>query len=273
MDRVTRFRATDGNVAFQLVTHDATATENAVISVAVGEAVDVYAEAQRRGYEIVHPLTTEPWGIRRFLARAPDARPCHTGAMTDWTDPKTVLRRYLQEAREALLLKLEGLGERDLRLPRTPTGTNLLGIVKHCLNVEIGYFGPTFGREWPSPGEIVSAEALDADPQADWYATAEETAAGIIDLYRRVWAFADETIRTLPLDAPGHVPWWSEQHRQVTLQRILVHVVAELARHAGQADILREHIDGAIGLRRQGDNIPDIDWTSYVDRLTALAER
>jgi uncharacterized damage-inducible protein DinB len=193
--------------------------------------------------------------------------------MTDWTDPKTVLRRYLQEARQSLLLKTEGLGERDLRLPRTPTGTNLIGIVKHCLNVEVGYFGPTFGREWPSPAEIVSAETFDANPQADWYATADETAAGVLDLYRRVWAFADETIDALPLDAAGRVPWWSEERKKVTLQQIIVHVTSDLARHAGHADILREQIDGAVGLRRPGDNIPDVDWPAYVDKLTALADR
>jgi uncharacterized damage-inducible protein DinB len=193
--------------------------------------------------------------------------------MADWTDPKTVLHRYLQESRDALLLKLEGLGEREVRLPRTPTGTNLLGIIKHCLNVEVGYFGPTFGRAWPSPAEIDSEEAFVADPQADWYATANETAAGIIDLYRRVWAFADETIDALPLDAAGRVPWWPENRRQVTLQRIMVHVTSDLMRHAGHADILREQIDGAVGLRRPGDNIPDVDWPAYVDKLTALADR
>jgi hypothetical protein len=193
--------------------------------------------------------------------------------MTEWTDPKTVLRNYLQEAREALVLKTEGLGERELRLPRTPTGTNLIGIVKHCLNVEVGYFGMTFGRAWPTPEEIVLESAYDADPQADWYATADETAAGIVDLYRRVWAFADETIDALPLDAPGQVPWWPAERRQVTLQRIMVHVTADLDRHAGHADILREQIDGAVGLRRPGDNIPDVDWPSYVDKLTALADR
>jgi hypothetical protein len=193
--------------------------------------------------------------------------------MADWTDPKTVLHRYLQESRDALLLKLEGLGEREVRLPRTPTGTNQLGIIKHCLNVEVGYFGPTFGRAWPSPAEIVSEEAFVADPQADWYATANETAAGIIDLYRRVWAFADETIDALPLDAAGRVPWWPENRRQVTLQRIMVHVTSDLMRHAGHADILREQIDGAVGLRRPGDNIPDVDWPAYVDKLTALADR
>ena len=64
-------------------------------------------------------------------------------------DPKDVLKDYLQGARDTLTWKLEGLSERNQRLPRTPTGMNLLGIVKHALNTEVVYFGPTFGREWP----------------------------------------------------------------------------------------------------------------------------
>lgn len=192
--------------------------------------------------------------------------------MTDQSEPKTVLHRYLQMSRESLVQKAQGLSELDVRLPRTPTGTNLIGIVKHCLNVEAGYFGITFGREWPTPGELVPMDAYTADPQADWYATADESAAGIIDLYRRVWAFADETIEKLPLDAIGNVPWWAAGRQQVTLQQILVHVATELARHAGQADILREHIDGSAGLRKAGDNLPELDWNSYVDKLSALAE-
>lgn len=122
------------------------------------------------------------------------------------TEQKDVLKDYLQGARDVLLWKLEGLSERDLRLPRTPTGTNLLGLVKHALNTEVIYFGPTFGREWPTPGELVSAD--DPDPLAGWYATETETAAGIVDLYRRVQAFADVTIDALPLDATGHVDHW-----------------------------------------------------------------
>lgn len=193
--------------------------------------------------------------------------------MTDLSDPKTALRHYLQDSRDALLWKLDGLTERELRLPRTPTGTNLLGMVKHMANVEIGYFGDTFGRPWPTPDERVSEAELCADPQADWYATEGETAAGVIDLYRRVWAFADVTIETLPLDAPGRVPWWPEHRSHVTLGRILVHVLVDLTRHTGQADILRESIDGAVGMKAGNSNIPDEDWPTYVEKLTALAER
>lgn len=194
--------------------------------------------------------------------------------MPDLTDPKTALHHYLQAVREALLVKLDGLSEEQLRRPRTPTGTNLLGIVKHCLNVEAGYFGPTFGRRWPTPDELVPESAYDADPQADWYATAEETAAGIIGCYRRVWAFADETIASLPLAARGRVPWWGPDAEEVTLFRVILHVTGDIAQHVGHADILREQIDGAAGWRSVGDNLPDdVDWPAYVARLDALAVR
>jgi hypothetical protein len=192
----------------------------------------------------------------------------------DLLDPKTALLHYLQESRDALLWKLQGLGERDLRLPRTPTGTNLLGIVRHCANVEIGYFGPTFGREWPDPAAplVVTDDAYDTDPQADWWVPADVSAAEVADFYRAVWAFSDATIADLPLDATGAVPWWPEERRTVSLQRILVHVISDTTRHAGHADILREGIDGAVGLKVASANIPDVDWSAYVARLTQVAE-
>lgn len=193
--------------------------------------------------------------------------------MSDPTDIKDVLQGYLRMSREALLWKLDGLSERDLRLPRTPTGMNLIGIVKHMANVELGYFGDTFRRVWPTPEERVPMATFEADPQADWYATEDESAAGLVDLYRRVWAFADETIASLPLEAPGIVPWWPEDRRDVTLGRVIVHVLTDLARHAGHADIVRESIDGAAGLRVENSNLPDEDWPGYVAKLRSLADR
>lgn len=188
-------------------------------------------------------------------------------------DQKRILKRYLQASREALLWKLDGLSERELRSPRTGTGTNLLGIVKHVSNVEIGYFGDTFEREWPTPAERVSEADLAADPQADWYATESETAKGLIGLYRRVWTFADATIDDLALDAPGLVPWWPVDRAAVTLHQVLVHVLTDLARHAGHADIIREQIDGAVGLREDSTNVSGQDWAAYVAKLAAIADR
>ncbi|WP_434739306.1 DinB family protein [Micromonospora sp. SH-82] len=194
--------------------------------------------------------------------------------MADPGDTKAVLHDYLRSAREALLWKLDGLTEREARLPRTATGNNLLGVVKHCLNVEAGYFGPTFGREFPTPEDLVPEEAFEQDPQADWYAREDETKEGLIDLYRRVAVFADTTIEQLPLDAPGRVPWWQPGRQTVTLHQIILHVTCDLARHAGHADIMREQHDSTIGLRPGSTNIPDDhDWPAYVTKLTSIADR
>jgi uncharacterized damage-inducible protein DinB len=172
---------------------------------------------------------------------------------------KEDLRRYLQEARDAMLWKLDGLGEYDLRRPLTPTGTNLLGLVKHLAGVEAGYFGETFGRPFP---EQVPWYAPGAHPNADLWATAEESREAVISFYRRVWAHADATIEALPLDGRGEVPWWHADNREVTLHKILVHVIAESHRHAGHADIVRELIDGAAGLGADRSNLPvgKEDW-------------
>lgn len=194
--------------------------------------------------------------------------------MVDLDEPKNVLLHYLHDAREDLVRKVASVGERDARLPRTRTGNNLLGVLKHCLHVEAGYFGPTFGREFPAQSELVPWEAYEQEPQADWFAREDETKDGLIDLYRRVGAFADQTIADLPLDAPGTVPWWTPGRQSVTLQRIIVHVTCDLARHAGHADVMRELHDGVIGWHGDHGSVPDgYDWPAYVARLTDLADR
>jgi uncharacterized damage-inducible protein DinB len=183
---------------------------------------------------------------------------------------KADLRRYLQAARDAMLWKLDGLAERDIRRPMTPTGTNLLGLVKHLAGVELGYFGEVFGRPAESPGDWYG---MDAEPNSDMYATADESREDILGLYRRAWAHADATIDALPLDATGEVPWWPDE--RVTLHRILVHVIAETNRHAGHADIVRELIDGAVGLREGNDNMAPADrawWADYRSRLERVAQ-
>ena len=112
----------------------------------------------------------------------------------------------------------------------------------------------------------------DADPQADWWVPADVSAGEVAEFYRQVWAFSDSTIADLPLDARGAVPWWPEDHRDVSLARIMVHVVSDTTRHAGHADILREGIDGAAGMAVSSTKLPDLDWSAYTARLTAVAE-
>ncbi len=186
--------------------------------------------------------------------------------------PKDVLVRYLQTARGAVLWKLEGVSEYDARRPLTPTGTNLLGLVKHLASVELGYFVSSFGRELPVPP--LPWHDDDADHNDDMWATADETREQVIDLYRLAWEESAHTFEELDLDGEGHVPWWPAERNPVTLHTLLVHMIAETNRHVGQIDILREELDGAVGVRLGGSNLPgdDYDWAAYVARVQAAAD-
>ncbi len=148
-----------------------------------------------------------------------------------------------------------------------------MGLVKHLASVELGYFGETFGRPSSEPLPWFDAGA---EPNADMWATPEESREQIVSLYRRAWAHSDATIDSLSLDAVGHVPWWPAERREATLHTILVHVIAESHRHAGHADIIRELIDGDVGLRASSDNMAPGDaawWGSYRDRLERAARQ
>jgi uncharacterized damage-inducible protein DinB len=183
---------------------------------------------------------------------------------------KQTLCGYLTTQRDVVLWKLDGLSEKDLRMPMTASGTNLLGVVKHLAGIEAEYFGDCLGRPWPEPMPWWSD---DAEPNADMWATADESPEHIVALYRRVIAWADTTIAGLPLDAPARVPWW--EPNDTTLHRLLVHMIAETARHAGHLDIVREAVDGRLGLRAATPNLPHVDedwWQKYVARLREVAE-
>lgn len=156
---------------------------------------------------------------------------------------KEYLHERLRGVRAAMLWKLDGLGEWDVRRPLTSTGTNLLGLVKHLSVTEALYFGDVFGRPFPDLPERWLDEDTGLLPSM--WATAEEPRADIVDRYRRVWGHSDATIAALDIDAPGHVPWWPRP--DVKLFNVMVHLVAETNRHAGHADILREQLDGSIG--------------------------
>jgi len=160
---------------------------------------------------------------------------------------KDNLHGRLRRDRKALLWKLDGLSDYDARRPLTATGTNLLGLVKHVATVEARYFGEVFDR--PSPEPLPRWQ--DHSNGSDLWATEDETRDHVIGFYRRTWEHSDATINELPLDAPGHVPWWPEPYADTNLFAVLVHVLGETIRHAGHADILREGLDGRTGLRAE----------------------
>ncbi len=158
-------------------------------------------------------------------------------------DHKEILHQGLRRQRDALFAKLDGLPEREVRLPRTPPGTNLLGLLKHAATCELEYFGEVFGRPagiplpWDAPG-------VGEEDGADLFAAEDETLEDVLDYARRCFAHAVATSRPSSSTRGGGSPGGPRDLAEVTLAQILSHVALDAARHAGHADILREGIDG-----------------------------
>ncbi|WP_406829598.1 DinB family protein [Pedococcus sp. KACC 23699] len=152
-------------------------------------------------------------------------------------DETTILLAALQSHRDVMLWKLEGLTDEEQRRALVPSGTTLVGLVKHLANSEYGWFCETFGR----PHEPLTD--LSQDLEADMRAAPGETTQGIVDFYRRSWAAADAAVRELGLEAVGT----SYAGTTVSMRWVLVHMIEDTVRHAGHADIIRELIDGGTG--------------------------
>ena len=183
---------------------------------------------------------------------------------------KANVYNHLKCEREAVLTKLEGLSEYDIRRPMTVTGTNLLGLVKHLATWEARYLGEVFNRPFPEP---LPRWDVEAELLADMWATDHETRSDIVGRYRRVWEHSDATVSALALDATGRVAWW--QDAEVPLFNILVHLLAETSRHAGHADILREELDGAVGTDAEGMAEKEHDsefWMQRREEIEAAAK-
>lgn len=186
------------------------------------------------------------------------------------THVKAHLHEHLRWVREALVWKLDGLSEYDIRRPLTPTGTNLLGLVKHNAISDARYFGEVFDRPFPAP--LPRWDDWEAWGTDHW-ATQDETRADVLDLYRRVSDHADATIDALDISARGYVPWWDEE---VPLFNVMVHRLSDSTRHAGHADILRERLDGAVGVNPESLPLHGRDtsyWKSRCVEIERISER
>ena len=175
------------------------------------------------------------------------------------------LQRYLQQGRDTMVAKLDGLGEHVARRPLTPSGTNLLGLVKHLAGLELGYLGDCVGR--PSGIRLAWVEDGSIWDGGDLWATPDESRAELVELYRTAWSHSDGSFAALALDAPAHVPWWPEERRETTFGALVVRMVAETAQHAGHADILRETLDG-----RTGAGLDPDEQAAFLARVQAAAD-
>jgi uncharacterized damage-inducible protein DinB len=150
---------------------------------------------------------------------------------------KESLHASLDRQRDVVLWKVDGLSDEQLRAAFTPSGTNLLGLVKHLASVEYSWFCQTFGRDTePLPFD-------DDDENADLRVEASETTADIVAFYQRARTAADSVFTESAVDDTG-TSWAGET---VSLRWVLIHMIEETARHAGHLDIGRELADGATG--------------------------
>jgi uncharacterized damage-inducible protein DinB len=150
-------------------------------------------------------------------------------------DEKSVLAGYLDHYRKVLLDICEGLSEEELRRPIVPSGTTLLGIVKHLAFVERGWFQEHVANEpFDYPFDV-------EDENADFRIEKGETSAEVFDMYRRACDRSRRALAEASLDDLVQVP---ERSADYNVRWVVVHMIEETARHAGHADIMRELIDG-----------------------------
>lgn len=178
---------------------------------------------------------------------------------------KEVLHVHLKLARDALVFKVEGLSEAERRRPKTPTGTNLIGVVKHMTWIESWYLCDAFGQDRPElPWEWDPDAALFS--WSDMYAKPEETSDQLLAAYRAAAQAADRSIERLDLEATGQHPGAGIP---MSLRSLLLIVLLDTTRHVGQSDIVRELIDGATGSRDAPSPFPGRTDEEY--RSTYLA--
>jgi hypothetical protein len=178
---------------------------------------------------------------------------------------RETLSHYFTRSFDDLLSKIDGLSEYDARRPLAPTGTNLLGLVQHAGAVVLGYARLPWGRDL---GRELMWEDTDEEPDIDLRVLPHVTRDEVLQLAADARAAMLELL-TGPLDAAGEVPWWGPNGR-VTVHRVAVHVIAEVARHAGHADILRELVDGEAGMRPGDQNLPDRDAAALQERKNRI---
>ena len=182
---------------------------------------------------------------------------------------KANLYNYLKHEREAVLAKLDGLSEYDVRRPLTVTGTNLLGLVKHLATWEARYLGEVFDRPFPEP---LPRWDVEAERLADMWATEHESRSDVVDRYRRVWDHSDATVAPSP--SMPRAAWPGGRTPRcpcsTSSSTCLPRPVGTLATPTSCA----KQLDGAVGTDAEGMAVKQHDpafWTERREEIEAAA--
>ncbi len=158
------------------------------------------------------------------------------------TDPRELLVGFLDYYRDAVLRKLDGLPEEELRRGRLPSGWTPLALLKHLAFVERRWF------RWGFAGEEVDSPWGDSGPDDKWRVGADETAADVTALFRDECARSRRIVAAARLEEVARVGGrFNPPDQPPALIWILFHVLQEYARHVGHLDVVRELVDGTVG--------------------------
>jgi hypothetical protein len=153
----------------------------------------------------------------------------------DTEDEKALLLSFLNYLRATVAAKAQGAAEPGARTAGVPSGTNLLGLIKHLTAAELNWFVRGFAGVEAEPADL----GMEVGP--------DESAAEIIAAYRAAVARANEVIAAAEGLGARAVRGTGRTPQPHTLRWIMLHMLEETARHAGHADILREQLDGSTG--------------------------
>jgi Protein of unknown function (DUF664) len=148
---------------------------------------------------------------------------------------KELLLTFLDQQRDVVVWKLEGLTDDQVRQrPLPSSGLYLLGLVKHLADVEQYWLCEAFGRP-REPGSVAASDDVEVEEG--------DTTDSVLAYYNRARAASDQAITEVDLDATGNT-WLGDT---ISFRWAILHVIEETARHAGHADLVREHIDNTSG--------------------------
>jgi uncharacterized damage-inducible protein DinB len=165
------------------------------------------------------------------------------------TDERSALREYLAYHQSAYFAVSYGLSDEQARLTPTVSALSIGGLVKHATGMQRTWMtrvaaAPDAPPKDPRPFEEISRDFADQHVMRH-----DETLAGLLDAFKAQNAESLRLVETTDLDAkvpvPEDIPWFPKDIQAWSVRWVILHVINELARHAGHADIIRESIDGA----------------------------
>ena len=184
------------------------------------------------------------------------------GTVPPVADERDGLLKYIAQQRDGIRYAAYGLTEEQIRMTPTDSAICIGGLIKHVTACERGWIDTMLQRKKPQ-----SAEDAEAAYGADWQVNDDDTLAGLLADYEACARETEDAVASIddlsmPVPVPRDAPWFPQDVEAWSARWVLLHLVEEIARHAGHADIIREHIDGATmyALMAGAEGWPETPW-------------